>query len=48
MGDIEASILSFTPADLQKSRAVLMNKKRQEAPLLDCKNEDARYGYIEK
>ncbi|MEJ2880169.1 hypothetical protein [Pedobacter sp. GR22-6] len=37
--------LSFTPADLQKSLAVLMNKKRQEAPLLTCKTENARYIY---
>lgn len=36
----------FTPADLQKSLAVVMNKKRQDPPLLECKNEHARYGYI--
>lgn len=40
--------LSFIPADLQKSLAVLMNKKRQEPTLLECKNEHARYGYVEK
>lgn len=40
--------LSFIPADLQKSLSVLMNKKRQEPPLLECKNEHARYGYGEK
>jgi len=37
--------LSFTPADLQKSLAVLMNKKRQQPPLLECKSDNARYGY---
>lgn len=35
----------FSPADLQKSLAVLMNKKRNEEPILVCENEGARYWY---
>lgn len=41
----ENKILSFTPSELQKILAVLMNKKRLEEPLLECKNDNARYGY---
>jgi hypothetical protein len=37
--------VSFSPADLQKNLAVLMNRKRQEPPVLVCKTEDVRFGY---
>lgn len=37
--------VAFSPADLQKSLAVLMNKKGNEKPVLFCENMDARYRY---